>query len=131
MTKLLKYMKGNRIIAVLAPLFKMLEATLELIVPLIIAEIVDSGIIPKNKDYVIKLSIQLIILGTVGLIFSITAQYFAAKTAVSTVKKLRHAAYEKVTSLSFSGLDKAGTSTLITRINTEMDILKNVLNLPY
>ncbi|MBQ6466625.1 MAG: ABC transporter ATP-binding protein [Clostridia bacterium] len=129
MTKLLKYMKGNRIIAVLAPLFKMLEATLELIVPLIIAEIVDSGIIPKNKDYVIKLSIQLIILGAVGLIFSITAQYFAAKAAVSTVKKLRHAAYEKVTSLSFSGLDKAGTSTLITRLTSDMDSVQNGINL--
>ncbi len=129
MTKLLKYMKGNRIIAVLAPLFKMLEATLELIVPLIIAEIVDSGIIPKNKDYVIRLSIQLIILGAVGLIFSITAQYFAAKTAVSTVKKLRHAAYEKVTSLSFSGLDKAGTSTLITRLTSDMDSVQNGINL--
>ncbi len=129
MTKLLKYMKGNRIIAVLAPLFKMLEATLELIVPLIIAEIVDSGIIPKNKDYVIKLSIQLIILGAVGLVFSITAQYFAAKTAVSTVKKLRHAAYEKVNSLSFSGLDKAGTSTLITRLTSDMDSVQNGINL--
>ncbi len=129
MIKILKYSKGSKPLYVLAPLFKMLEAVLELTVPLIIAEIIDNGIITGNKQYIIKLSIQLVILGAVGLVFSITAQYFAARAAVTTVKKAKKSLFEKIQSLSFSQLDKTGGSALITRLTADMDSVQNGINL--
>ncbi len=122
-------MKGSRYQCILAPLFKMLEATLELIVPLIIAEMIDKGIATADKNYIIKLSAQLLILGLVGLVFSITAQYFAASASVSFIKRLRHSTFEKVQSLSFTQYDIQGTSTLITRLTSDMDSIQNGINL--
>ncbi len=122
-------MKGSRYQCILAPLFKMLEATLELIVPLIIAKIIDKGIATADRNYIIKLSAQLFILGLVGLIFSITAQYFAASASVSFIKRLRHSTFEKVQSLSFAQYDSQGTSTLITRLTSDMDSIQNGINL--
>ena len=122
-------MKGSRYQCILAPLFKMLEATLELIVPLIIAEMIDKGIATADKNYIIKLSAQLLILGLVGLVFSITAQYFAASASVSFIKRLRHSTFEKVQSLSFTQYDIQGTSTLITRLTSDMDSIQNSINL--
>lgn len=113
----------------LAPLFKMLEATLELIVPLIIAEMIDSGITQNNKSYIFRLSIQLVMLGLIGLVFSITAQFFSAKASVDTVKRLKHDTFVKCQSLSFAQLDKMGTSTLITRLTSDMDSVCNGINL--
>ena len=129
MKTLFKYFKGSRVICILAPLFKMLEATLELIVPLVMASIIDVGIAEGNKSYIYKLSAQLVILGVVGLIFSITAQYFASKASVSIVSRIKHAAYEKSQKLSFSQLDEIGTSTLITRLTSDMDSVQNGINL--
>ncbi len=129
MKTLFKYFKGSRVICILAPLFKMLEATLELIVPLVMASIIDVGIAENNKTYIYKLSAQLVILGIVGLVFSITAQYFASKASVSIVSRIKHAAYEKSQNLSFSQLDKIGTSTLITRLTSDMDSVQNGINL--
>lgn len=122
-------MKGSRYQCILAPLFKMLEATLELIVPLIIAEMIDKGIATADKNYIIKLSVQLLILGLVGLVFSITAQYFAASASVSFIKRLRHSTFEKVQSLSFTQYDIQSTSTLITRLTSDMDSIQNGINL--
>ncbi|MBR3619860.1 MAG: ABC transporter ATP-binding protein, partial [Clostridia bacterium] len=85
MRNLLPYFRGQRLKCVLAPLFKMLEATLELIVPLIVADIIDNGIASGDKNYIISRCLQLIILGFVGLVFSVTAQYFSARAAVSFV----------------------------------------------
>ncbi len=129
MKTLFKYSKGSRVICILAPLFKMLEATLELIVPLVMASIIDVGIAESNKKYIYKLSAQLVILGIVGLVFSITAQYFASKASVSIVSRIKHAAYEKSQNLSFSQLDKIGTSTLIMRLTSDMDSVQNGINL--
>ena len=129
MRKLLPYFRGSRVKCILAPLFKMLEATLELIVPLIVAEMIDRGISLNDKPYVIKLSIQMIILCLVGLVFSITAQYFAASTAVSTVKRIRHAAFSKIQEMDFTQYDRCGSSNLITRLTGDMDSVQNGINL--
>lgn len=129
MKKLLPFMKGSRIQCILAPFFKMLEATLELIVPLIVAEMIDNGISAGDKNYIVKLAIQLVVLGFIGLVFSITAQYFAASASVNFVKRLKHSTYEKIQSLSFPQYDKVGTSTLITRLTSDMDSVQNGINL--
>ncbi len=129
MKNLLPYFKGQRLKCALAPLFKMLEATLELIVPLIVADIIDNGIASGNRNYILSRCIRLIILGFVGLVFSVTAQYFSARAAVSFVKELKHSIYKKIQNLSFSQFDKIGTSTLITRLTSDMDSIQNGVNL--
>ena len=95
MKKLTVYLKGDRTECVLAPLFKMLEAILELFVPLIIKAIIDKGIGRSDDGYIMRMCGVLVLLGAVGLIFSITAQYFAAKASTSFVRKLRHAVFER------------------------------------
>lgn len=129
MRKILEYSKGSKSLYVLAPLFKMFEACLELIVPLVVASMIDNGIASGNRQFIIKLSIQLIILAVVGFSFSVTAQYFAAKAATLTVKKAKQALFEKVQSLSFSQLDSIGGATLITRLTSDMDSVQNGINL--
>lgn len=129
MKKLLKYLKGNRVQCVLAPLFKMLEAILELFVPLVVAEIIDGGIAAANKPHIIKMCMILILLGAVGLAFSITAQFFAAKASVGFVKRLKHAVFEHIGKLSYSQIDKQGTATLITRMTGDMDSVQSGLNM--
>ena len=129
MKRLLKYLKSYKKECVLGPLFKMFEATLELIVPLVIAAIVDRGIGGESAGFVIKASLFLLLLGAVGLAFSLTAQYFSAKAAVGFVGKLRYALFEKIGSLSYSDIDELGTSTLITRMTQDASKVQNGLNL--
>ena len=129
MKKLFKYLKGYGRETVLGPLFKLFEASLELVVPLVIAAIVDYGIGGGNHSYVLWMSLLLVLLGVVGLAFSVTAQYFAAKASVGFVTKLRHALFEHSQSLSYSDLDAIGTSTLITRMTTDTSRVQSGLNL--
>lgn len=129
MKRILPYFRGSRLIGLLAPLFKMTEATLELIVPLVIAKLIDEGIASGNKEYIFKLCILLVVLGFVGLLLSFTAQYFAAAASVSFVKRLKTAVYKKIQSLSFSQYDKIGSGTLITRLTGDMDSVQNGVNL--
>lgn len=129
MKRLLKYLNSYKKECVLGPLFKMFEATLELIVPLVIAAIVDRGIGDGSTSFVIKASLLLLLLGAVGLAFSLTAQYFSARAAVGFVGKLRYALFEKVGALSYSDIDELGTSTLITRMTQDASKVQNGLNL--
>ena len=129
MKRLLKYLKSYKRECVLGPLFKMFEATLELIVPLVIAAIVDKGIGNESPGFIVKACLFLLLLGAVGLGFSLTAQYFSAKAAVGFVGKLRYALFEKVGTLSYSDIDELGTSTLITRMTQDASKVQSGLNL--
>ena len=129
MKRLLKYLKSYKKECVLGPLFKMFEATLELIVPLVIAAIIDGGIEKESPSYIVKASLFLLLLGAVGLGFSVTAQYFSAKASVGFVAKLRYALFEKVGTLSYSDIDELGTSTIITRMTQDASKVQNGLNL--
>lgn len=129
MKRLLKYLKSYKKECVLGPLLKMLEATLELIVPLVIASIIDRGIEKENPGFVARAAIFLFLLGALGLGFSVTAQYFSAKASVGFVGKLRYAMFEKMGTLSYSDLDELGTSTLITRMTQDASKVQNGLNL--
>ncbi len=129
MKRLFPYFKGSRLQGVLAPLFKMLEATLELIVPLIVASIIDNAIPSRDNNLLIKLSIQLILLGLVGFAFSVTAQYFSAITAVSFVKRVKNDVYRKIHSLSYFQGESLSTSTLITKLTSDMDSVQTGVNL--
>ena len=129
MKRLLKYLKSYKKECVLGPLFKMFEATLELIVPLVIAAIVDKGIGNESPGFIVKACLFLLLLGAVGLGFSLTAQYFSAKAAVGFVGKLRYALFEKVGTLSYSDIDELGTSTLITRMTQDASKVQSGLNL--
>ena len=129
MKKLFVYLKGSRTQCVLAPLFKMLEAILELFVPLVMASIIDKGIGAGDKTYIVKMCLVLVGLGAVGLAFSLTAQFFAAQASTAFVKRLKHALFEHIGKLSYSQLDRIGTSTLITRMTGDMDSVQSGLNL--
>ncbi len=129
MKSLFKYLKGSRLQCVLAPLFKMFEAILELFVPLVVAGIIDKGIVASDKNYIIKMCGVLVLLGAVGLAFSVTAQFFSAQAAVGFTKRLKHAVFGHIGRFSCSQIDKAGTSTLITRMTGDMDSVQNGLNL--
>ena len=129
MKRLFKYLKSYKKECVLGPLFKMFEATLELLVPLVIAAIIDRGIEKENPGFVVKAAIFLFLLGAIGLGFSVTAQYFSARASVGFVGKLRYAMFEKMGTLSYSDLDELGTSTLITRMTQDASKVQNGLNL--
>ncbi len=129
MKKLLVYLKGYIVQSVLAPLFKLLEASFELIVPLVIASIIDVGIHNNDKTYIYQRSGVLVCLALVGMIAAITAQFFAAKAATGFGRKLRHSLYDKIQSLSFNELDHIGTSTLITRMTNDVNQVQNGVNL--
>ena len=129
MFRLLHYMKSYKKEAVLGPLFKLLEALLELLVPLVIAAVIDTGIAGNDRSYVIRMCLLLVGLGVVGLVFSITAQYFAAKASVGFVSRLRHALFAHIQSLSYTELDTLGTSTLITRMTSDMNQVQSGVNL--
>ncbi|MBR6650846.1 MAG: ABC transporter ATP-binding protein [Clostridia bacterium] len=129
MKKLLKYMKGHTLECVLAPLFKMIEATFELLVPLVVANMIDMGISEGDNTYLIKMSLVLAALGALGFLFSVTAQYFAARAAVSFAAVVRSRVFGKIHSLSFSQIDKVGTSTLVTRITGDVNTVQNGVNL--
>ena len=129
MKRILIYLKRYRKECVLAPLFKMLEATFELFVPLVVSSIIDIGIAGQDKGYIFKMCLMLILLAIIGLTCSITAQYFAAKAAVGCATSLRHHLFNHIQSLSFSELDTVGTSTLITRMTSDVNQVQNGVNL--
>lgn len=122
-------MKGYIRECILSPIFKMLEALLELFVPLVIAAIIDKGIAFSDKGYTLKMSLVLVALGFVGLGFSITAQYFAAKAATGFVTKVRHALFGHILSLSYSETDELGVSAMITRMTSDVNQVQSGVNL--
>lgn len=129
MKKLLKYLKRYRREAVLAPLFKMLEASFELFVPLVMAKIIDTGIREQDLPYILKMGAVLVLLGVVGLVCSLTAQYFAAKAAVGFGTGVRSDLFRHINSLSYSELDEQGTATLITRMTSDVNQVQSGVNL--
>lgn len=130
MFKLLKYLKEYKKEAVLAPLFKMSEALLELFVPLIVSSLIDVGINGTGgKEYIVKMCLLLVLFGLAGLGLSATAQYFAAKAAVGFTKQVRFRLFEHIQQMEYSKLDKIGTSTLMTRLTSDMNQVQNGMNL--
>ena len=129
MKKLLVYLKDYKKESVLGPLFKLLEATFELIVPLVMAAIIDTGVVTGDKSYIMKMCMVLVLLAVIGLTCSVTAQYFAAKAAVGFATKLRHALFAHIESLSFTEMDTVGTATLITRMTSDVNQVQNGVNL--
>ncbi len=115
--------------AILGPLFKLLEAVFELLVPLVVASLIDGGILRKDKAYTVQMFVFLILLAVIGLISSVTAQYFAAKAAVGVSTRLRSELFKKIQSFSFSELDKTGASTLITRMTGDVNQVQNGINM--
>lgn len=115
--------------AVLSPLFKLLEALFELFVPIVVASLIDIGIGNADKGYAVKMFFLLILLAVIGLSFSITAQYFAAKAAVGVGTRLRSVLFKKIQSLSFSELDSIGTSTMITRMTSDVNQVQSGINM--
>lgn len=129
MKSLLKYLKDYKKETILAPLFKMLEASFELFVPLVMAAIIDTGIANGDKRYILKMGVVLVGLGVIGLTCSVTAQFFSAKAAVGFATKLRHALFEHIQGLSYTEMDTIGSSTLITRMTSDVNQLQNGVNL--
>lgn len=129
MKRLLRYMKEYSRECVLGPLFKLLEASFELMVPLVMASVIDTGIGNGDRTYIIQMCLVLVALGVVGLVCAITAQYFAAKASVGFAAKLRFALFSHIQGLSFSELDTAGPSTLITRMTSDVNQVQNGVNL--
>ena len=129
MKKLLVYLRGYKKETVLAPLFKLLEASFELLVPLVMAAVIDTGIGGRDKPYIVKMCLVLVTLGVVGLICSITAQYYAAKAATGFSTALRHALFAHIQGLSFTEMDKVGNSTLITRMTSDVNQVQSGVNL--
>lgn len=129
MRKLLRYMKGYGKECALGPLFKLLEATFELLVPLVVARIVDVGIAGGNRGYILRMCLVMVLLGVVGLISAVTAQYFAARAAVGFASRLRHAVMSHLLGLSYTELDRLGTSTMVTRMTSDINQVQNGVNL--
>ena len=129
MRKLLIYIRDYTMESILGPLFKLFEACLDLIVPLVMAYIIDKGIGGNDKGLIIRLCLVLVGLGFVGLTFSITAQFFAAKASVGFIKQVKHAVFSHIQKLSFSDIDRLGTNTLITRLTSDMNQIQTGVNL--
>ena len=129
MKTLLAYLKGYKKESILAPLFKMLEASFELFVPLVMAAIIDVGIANQDKPYIVKMCFVLIVLGIIGLVCSITAQYFAAKAATGVGTGIRHGLFEHIQKFTFTEMDQLGTSTLITRMTSDINQIQSGVNL--
>ena len=129
MKRLIMYLKDYKKESILAPLFKLLEAFFELMVPLVMANIIDYGISNRNMGYIGKMGLLLLLLGVVGLASSITAQFFAAKAAVGFSTKLRQALFNHIEDLSFTDIDKAGTSTMITRMTSDVNQVQSGINM--
>ena len=129
MKTLLAYLKDYKKESILAPLFKMLEASFELFVPLVMAAIIDVGIANQDKPYIVKMCFVLIALGIIGLVFSITAQYFAAKAATGVGTGIRHGLFEHIQKFTFTEMDQLGTSTLITRMTSDINQIQSGVNL--
>jgi len=127
--KLLVHLKEYKVESILGPLFKLLEASFELMVPFVIKSIIDTGIANNDKEHIVKMCLILVLLGVVGLISAVTAQYFAAKAAVGFATKLRFSLFSHIQTLSFAEIDKLGTSTLITRMTSDINQVQTGVNL--
>ena len=129
MRKLLRFLKDYKKESILSPLFKLLEASFELFVPLVMAAIIDTGIGNKDGGFILKMCGILILLAIVGLTCSITAQYFAAKAAVGFATKVRHALFDHIQKLSYTEMDTAGTDTMITRMTSDINQAQSGVNM--
>ena len=129
MKNLLKYLKGYEKQCVLGPLFKLLEATFELFVPLVVAQIVDKGISSGDTGYIVKMCLVMVVLGVIGLMMAVCAQYFSAVAAVGFSTRLRHVLMEHILHLSYSQIDQLGTSTMVTRMTSDINQVQNGVNL--
>ena len=129
MKRLYHYLRVYPLITILAPLFKMLEATFELLVPLVVAQMIDVGIAQKDAIFLWKMTALLILLGIIGFAFSLTAQYFAAKSAVNLGKSMRKDLFAHINTFSFREIDRIGTSTLINRMTNDINLVQNGLNM--
>ena len=129
MKSLLKYLKGYEKQCVLGPVFKLLEATFELFVPLVVAKIVDQGIRSADTGYVIRMCLVLVALGVIGLCMAVCAQYFSAVAAVGFSTRLRHVLMEHILHLSYNQIDQLGTSTMVTRMTSDINQVQNGVNL--
>ncbi len=127
--KLFVYLKGYARECVLGPLFKLLEASFELIIPLLVASIIDKGILAGDRTYVVKMVGVMALLGLTGLIAAVTAQYFAAKAAIGFSTRLRHALMAHIQTLSFTEIDQLGTSTLVTRMTSDVNQVQSGVNM--
>lgn len=129
MKRLYHYLRAYPLITILAPLFKMLEATFELFVPLVVAQMIDVGIAQRDAIFLWKMTALLILLGIIGFAFSLTAQYFAAKSAVSLGQSMRKDLFAHINTFSFQEIDRIGTSTLINRMTNDINLVQNGLNM--
>lgn len=129
MKHLMKYFNGYKVRAILAPLFKMLEASFELLVPLVMAAIINEGIKAGDKPYIIKMGLVMVLLGLVGLACSVTAQYFSAKTAMGVGKALRYDLFRHIETLSYTEIDEIGSSTLINRMTSDVNQVQTGINM--
>ncbi len=130
MRKLIKYLKHYKLQSILAPLFKLLEAAFELIVPLIVSAVIDKGINGgEGWQYIVKMCLVLVALGVVGLVCAVAAQYFAARAAVGFSKELRHDLFDKVQKLSYRQIDALGTGKMITRMTSDVNQVQNGVNM--
>lgn len=129
MRDLLKYLKNYKLQCVMAPLFKMLEALFELFVPLVMAAIIDSGIAGNDLKLVLRLGLVLVGLAAIGLICSVSAQFFSAKAATSFGRELRHDLFAKIQSLSYCDMDRLGTTSMITRLTSDTNQVQNGVNM--
>ncbi len=129
MSIIVKYLKNYKKESILAPVFKMTEACLELIVPLIVTKIIDLGIGKSDKDYIVKMGLVLLALGAAGFASSVTAQYFAAKAAICSTEKMRNDLFAHINKFSFGNIDSSGTSSLITRITNDINQIQTGINM--
>ena len=132
MKRLMKYLSDYKKESILAPLFKLLEAFFELLVPLVMASIIDEGIgdlVNADRGHIVRMGLCLLTLAAVGLVSSITAQFFAAKAAVGFSTKLRQALFDHIQSLNFTNIDRAGTSTMITRMTSDINQVQSGVNM--
>lgn len=126
---MLKFLKGNITETILGPIFKFIEATMELLVPLVIAMIINNGILKSDLNYVFKMCLVLVVFAIVGIVLSLTAQYLCAKSAIGYSSRLRQALFDHIQSLSYSELDQLNSSTLITRMTSDVNLVQNGINL--
>ena len=129
MKKLFQYLKKYTKECILGPLFKLFEASFELIVPLVVARMIDVDIAASDKGGAARDGVILIVLGIFGLLFSVTAQYFSAKAAVGVASDMRHSLFARIQSLSYSDIDETGTASLITRMTSDINTLQNGINM--
>ena len=128
MKKLLKYLRNYKKELFFGPLFKLLEAIFELLVPMVMAKIIDKGIANGDNAYIFKMSGLIVLLGVCGLGFALTCQYLAARCAYGFGTELREAMYRHINSLSYSGIDKIGASSLVNRLTNDTNTVQNGVN---